>query len=76
MIDNWRDVFDEAFARNEKHRVRNFVSTGAGGAQRHLASVDRRSQDDEALRYLDAIHHLLRAVKAPAAEVTELQAPL
>jgi Swt1-like HEPN len=22
MIDNWREVFDEAFGRNEKHRVR------------------------------------------------------
>jgi len=72
MIDQWRDVFDEAFARAEKHRVRNFVSTAleARNATSHLSIP---LQDDEALRYLDAIHHLLRAVKAPAAEVTELK---
>ena len=30
-------------------------------------------QDDEALRYLDAMHQLLRIVKAPAAEIAELK---
>ena len=70
MIDQWRDVFDDAFARAEKHRVRNFVSTAleARNATYHLSLA---LQDDEALRYLDAIHHLLRAVKAPEAEVGE-----
>ena len=70
VIDNWRDVFDESFSRNEKHRVRNFVSTAleARNATSHL-SIPLR--DDEALRYLDAIHQVLRAVKAPAAEIAE-----
>ena len=27
MIDQWHDVFDEAFTRNDKFRVRNFFST-------------------------------------------------
>ncbi len=72
MIDNWRDVFDEAFARNDKPRVRNFTSTAleARNATAHLAIP---MQDDEALRYLDAMHQLLRSVKAPAAEIAELK---
>jgi len=72
MIDQWRDVFDDAFARTEKHRVRNFVSTAleARNATYHLSLP---LQDDEALRYLDAIHQLLRAVKAPDAEIAELK---
>lgn len=72
MIDNWRDVFDEAFARNDKHRIRNFTSTAleARNATSHLSIP---LQDDEALRYLDAMHQLLRSVKAPQAEVTELK---
>jgi hypothetical protein len=72
MIDNWREVFDEAFGRNEKHRVRNFTSMAleARNATSHLTLP---IQDNEALRYLDAMHQLLTAVKAPAAEVAELK---
>src|ERR1017187_1742536 len=72
VVDRWREVFDEAFARNDKHRVRNFVSMTleARNATSHLAIP---MQDDEALRYLDAMHQLLRATKAPAAEITELK---
>ena len=70
MIDNWRDVFDDAFSRNDKHKVRNFASMAleARNATSHLSIP---LQDDEALRYLDAIHSLLKAVKAPSAEVAE-----
>jgi hypothetical protein len=70
VIDQWRDAFDEAFPRAEKHRVRNFVSTAleARNATSHLSIP---LQDNEALRYLDAIHQVLRAVKAPEAETTE-----
>jgi hypothetical protein len=72
MIDNWRDEFDEAFGRNDKHRVRNFTSMAldARNATSHLSLPIR---DNEALRYLDAIHQLLAAVKAPAGEVAELK---
>src|SRR5271165_5897296 len=72
MIDAWREVFDEAFPRNEKHRVRNFASTAleARNATSHLSIP---LQDDEAIRYLDAMHQLLRAVKAPAEEIAELK---
>ena len=72
MIDNWREVFDEAFGRNEKHRVRNFTSMAleARNATSHLTLP---IQDNEALRYLDAMHQLLTAVKAPAGEVAELK---
>ena len=72
MVDRWRDVFEEAFSRNEKHRVRNFAST-ALEARNAISHLSIPLQDDEALRYLDAMHHLLRLVKAPAAEVTEIK---
>lgn len=70
MIDNWRDAFDDTFSRQDKHRVRNFTSMAleARNATSHLSIP---LQDDEALRYLDAIHCLLKAVKADPAEVTE-----
>ena len=72
MIDNWREVFDEAFSRNEKHRVRNFTSMAleARNATSHLSIP---LQDDEALRYLDAMHQLLTSVKASEKEVAELK---
>ena len=72
MIDNWRDLFDDAFGRNDKHRVRNFTSTAleARNATSHLSIP---LQDDEALRYLDALHQLLKAVKGPPAEVAEVK---
>ncbi|WP_202913508.1 DUF499 domain-containing protein [Acuticoccus sediminis] len=72
MIDNWNDVFRDAFGRNETHKVRNFTSMAleARNATSHLSIP---LQDDEALRYLDAMHQLLRAVKAPQAEVIELK---
>lgn len=70
ITDNWRDIFEEAFPRAERQRVRNFVSTGleARNATSHLSIP---LQDNEALRYLDAIHQLLRAVKAPGADIAE-----
>jgi predicted AAA+ superfamily ATPase len=72
MLDNWRDVFDEAFARNDKHKARNFTSMAldARNATSHLSIA---LADDEALRYLDAMHQLLRLVKAPAEHVAELK---
>lgn len=72
MIDNWRDIFEDAFPRQDKHRVRNFTSMAleARNATSHLSIA---LQDDEALRYLDAMHALLRAVKAPAAEIAEIK---
>lgn len=72
MVDRWRDVFDEAFVRSDKHKVRNFTSMALEGrnATSHLSIP---LQDDEALRYIDAMHQLLRLVKAPDEEVTELK---
>jgi hypothetical protein len=53
----------------EKHRVRNFVSTAlkARNATSHLSIP---LKDNEALRYLDAIDQVLRAIKAPHAHET------
>jgi len=46
MIDNWREVFDEAFGRNEKHRVRNFTSMAleARNATSHLTYRSRTTR--------------------------------
>ena len=73
MIDNWREVFDDAFTRQDKHKVRNFTSMAleARNATSHLSIP---LQDEEALRYLDAIHCLLKAVKAPNVELNEAKA--
>ncbi|RYD96171.1 MAG: ATPase, partial [Sphingobacteriales bacterium] len=72
MIDRWREVFDDAFGRSDKHKARNFTSMvlEARNAVSHLA-IDL--QDDEALRYLDAMHQLLKLVKAPSGEIAELK---
>jgi predicted AAA+ superfamily ATPase len=72
IVDNWRDVFDDAFGRADKHKARNFTSMAleARNAISHLAIG---LQDDEALRYLDAMHQLLKLVKAPPGEITELK---
>jgi hypothetical protein len=72
LIDNWRDVFDEVFTRNDKPRVRTFTST-ALDARNAVSHLTLPLADDEALRYLDAMHQLLRLVKAPDAEVAELR---
>jgi hypothetical protein len=72
MIDQWRDVFDEGFSRNEKHRVRSFLTT-AFDARNATSHLTLPLQDEEALRYLDAIHQLLRAAKAPENETAELK---
>ena len=72
VLDNWREVFEEAFARNDKHRARNFASMAleARNATSHLTLP---LADDEALRYLDALHQLLRLVKGPEDDVAELR---
>lgn len=72
MIDRWREVFDDAFGRNDKHKARNFTSMAleARNAISHLAIG---LQDDEALRYLDAMHQLLKLVKGPESEINELK---
>lgn len=72
MIDLWREVFDDAFGRTDKHKARNFTSMAleARNAISHLAIG---LQDDEALRYLDAMHQLLKLAKARESEVAELK---
>ena len=72
MIDRWREVFDDAFGRNDRHRARNFTSM-ALEARNAISHLSIPLQDDEALRYLDAMHQLLRLTKAPETEVAELK---
>ena len=72
MIDQWRDVFDEAFTRTEKNRARNFVSTAleARNATSHLSIP---MQDDEALRDMitgsNAIGHSQSKIRATAEQI-------
>lgn len=72
VIDNWRHTFEQAFQQREKFKVRNFLSTAleARNATSHLTLP---LQDPEALRYLDAIHELLKAVKAPEGDTKAIK---
>lgn len=72
MLENWRDVFEEAFRPQDKYKARSFASM-ALEARNATAHLTLPLADDEALRYLDALHQLLRLVKAPEAEVAELR---
>lgn len=72
MLDRWREVFDESFGRNDKHKARSFTSMVLE-ARNAIAHLSLGLQDDEALRYLDAMHQLLKLVKAPPAEIMELK---
>src|SRR5207237_8617880 len=66
------EVSDDALRRADKQKARNVTSMAleARNAISHLAIG---LQDDEALRYLDAMHQLLKLVKAPASEVAEVK---
>lgn len=66
LVDNWRYTFEEAFAQRERFKVRNFVST-ALDARNATAHLTLDLHDSEALRYLDAIHALLLALKSDEA---------
>lgn len=72
IIDNWRYTFEQAFQQRERFKVRNFVST-ALDARNATAHLTLPLGDNEALRYLDGIHELLKAVKAPDAETTAIK---
>ncbi len=73
IVDNWRFTFEELFPQRERFKVRNFVST-ALDARNATAHLTLPLGDDEALRYLDAIRELLKAVKAPDEAVGAVQA--
>ena len=72
MIDSWREVFDEAFSRADKHRARTFASI-ALEARNAVSHLTLALTDDDAVHYLNAMHHLLRMAKAPDSEVAELK---
>lgn len=72
MIENWRDAFEDAFRAQEKQKARNFASM-ALEARNATAHLTLPLADNEALRYLDVMHQLLRLAKAPDAEVAELR---
>jgi hypothetical protein len=72
MIDQWREVFEDAFPRNTRQKVRNRASL-AFEARNATSHLELDLQDDEALRYLDAMHELLKFVKAPDAEIAEVK---
>ena len=73
MIDNWKDVFDEAFPRNQKFRVRNFLST-CFEARNNTSHLTLPLTDEEGLRYLDAMQALAEMLKAPDKEIEALKA--
>jgi predicted AAA+ superfamily ATPase len=73
MIDQWPHAFADAFAQKERQRARTFTSIAldARNATSHLSLP---MEDSEALRYLDAIHQLIRLAKADEKEVAEVKA--
>ncbi|MFM9859057.1 DUF499 domain-containing protein [Pseudoxanthobacter sp. M-2] len=73
MIDQWRDVFEEAFARNEKPKVRNFVSS-CFEARNNTSHLTLPLTDAEGLRYLDAMVALAEKLKGPGKEIDALKA--
>lgn len=72
LLDEWRDVFDEAFARNDKFRVRNFIST-CFEARNTISHLAIPLTDSEAMRFLDAMVALSEKLKAPQKEVLALK---
>jgi hypothetical protein len=72
MIDHWRDVFAEGFSRDDQYRVRCFTSM-ALEARNTTSHLSAPLPDGAALRYLDAMHELLKATKAAGAEIDELK---
>jgi uncharacterized protein len=72
ILDNWKEVFEQAFDRKTGQKFRTLVSTTFEGrnATSHLAIP---LTDAEALRYLNAIHEILGLAKAQAQEVAELK---
>ncbi|KMS57562.1 DUF499 domain-containing protein [Sphingobium cupriresistens] len=73
ILDNWRFTFEDAFQHRDRHRIRNFVST-AFDARNATAHLTLPLQDSDVLRYLDSIHELLKAVKAPEADTAAIKA--
>ncbi len=72
ILDNWRDVFEKAFPDRERQKARNFASMSLD-ARNAISHLTLPLAADEALRYLDAMHGLLRAAKGADAEVKALQ---
>jgi hypothetical protein len=66
MIDNWHDAFGHAFGQRERQKMRSFASV-ALDARNAVSHLSIPLQDEDALRYLDAMHGLLRGVKSPEA---------
>jgi hypothetical protein len=68
IIDNWNDIFRDALPRP----ARNFASVALDG-RNAVSHLTLPLGDDEAIRYLDAMHQLLKAAKASTAEVGHLR---
>jgi hypothetical protein len=71
MLDNWRDVFEKAFPDRDRQKARNFASMSLDG-RNAISHLTLPLAPDEALRYLDAMHGLLRATKGPDTAVKAL----
>ena len=71
MIDNWRDVFDEAFTARREEPGAQLRLDRAGGAQRHVAPVAPAARTTRRCAISTRSTSVLRAVKAPAAEIAE-----
>lgn len=73
MIDHWHTIFEPAFPREARHRLRSFLTLALDG-RNMVAHAAEAPAPDAALRCLDACHQLLLAVQAPPAELAALRA--
>jgi hypothetical protein len=73
MIGHWGDVFAPAFGTQARYSVRSHV-THALEERNTAAHAIGAIPDAAALRAIDAIHELLKAVAAPAATLAAVQA--
>lgn len=73
MLDNWRVAFEPFFTRKDRHSARTFMSICFDARNRtsHLVTA---IEDNDALRYLDAMHQALKLVSAPDSEVSAVKA--
>ena len=72
LIDHWGAVFSGAFEQQSRHAVRSYVTLALDGRNAAAHAVGEMS-DAAALRYIDAMLELLRAVDAPPGPVASLR---
>lgn len=73
LLDNWNDISQQAFASgNKRFQYRSFASISFD-ARNAVSHLNEPLTDASALRYLDAMHELARAMKGHEKEIEEIK---